>query len=440
MTTKPPDDNDRAQRGDLNDDPLDGTEPVEGSMEPDPDVEDLLSWKHSGRRRQYPYSTLRNAVTVFTHDPRWRGRLRRNLHAACFEVDDESISDLAESNAALWLDEVYGIVMSTRQVSEAMRVVANRQTFHPVRDYLGALEWDRVERLPTMLSRFWGVKPSELVSEIARCWMVGCVARVMQPGCQMDTTLILAGEQGVGKSSSIRYGLVPSPGWFSDARIDCSGKNKDTYALISGIWIYELAELEGMRRKQVDEVKQFLSVTVDRYRPSYGRNPIVQPRQTVFVGTTNREVFLDDATGHRRFWPVTVGKRIDHKGIARWRDQLWAEAAARYARKEQWHLKRSSEPLLKAHNEHFEAQDPLSASVSAFVFAQAPGGSFSVSQVLDHLKVPQERRSRRDDNRIAAILKECGCIRDGRSSNKTGRMHLWKLPQPHLVFDGENTA
>ena len=55
----------------------------------------------------------------------------------------------------------------------------------------------------------------------------------------------------------------------------------------------------------------------------------------MFGGTTNRDDFLHDETGARRYWPVKVVK-IDLAWLRKNRDQLFAEAKARFDRGEEW--------------------------------------------------------------------------------------------------------
>lgn len=435
------DENDLLRAGTLPDDPTDGCVEVQSAgdagplleAEPHPDVVDLLDWRYDRRGVQIaPRSSLRNVVTVLRRDPRWRRRLRYNTFTYRVEVDGRGIRDSDETRAAVWFDETYSIRVSSALISEAVAMVARDQPFHPVRAYLEGLSWDGRERLPTMLQRFWGAPDDPLVSTQGVCWMIGCIARIMSPGCQMDTTLILVGGQGAGKSSSIKNGLCPDPEWFSDARLDFSGRNKDTLQLIAGKWIYEVAELVGTRKRDNEETKAFLTRTVDRYRPPYGRHVQDQERQNVFIGTTNEDAFLRDPTGSRRFWPVLVGK-IDIPGLKAARDQLWAEAFARFRRGEVWWLESGDAARVETRNEDFEEQDPWNGPIAAIIRVWPPGKTFTVGDVLDELKVPIDRRSRGHDNRVAEICKRCGCTKAGRARRSGGRVRLWRTPDGSAV-------
>lgn len=104
---------------------------------------------------------------------------------------------------------------------------------------------------------------------------------------------------------------------------------------IRGRWIIEMGELTSMRTVHVDKIKAFMSRKEDRFRPPYGRVVIEAPRQCVFVGSTNRDEYLHDETGARRFWPVRCGG-LRPDDLLKDRDQIWAEALALYRAKVPW--------------------------------------------------------------------------------------------------------
>jgi predicted P-loop ATPase len=134
---------------------------------------------------------------------------------------------------------------------------------------------------------------------------------------------VLEGKQGQGKSEAIE--ILAGAENFSDQSI-LGVDDRKQQELTEGVWLYEIGELNGMRRADLEHVKAFASRKSDRARPAYGRYSISQPRRTIFFGSTNQGEYLQDDTGNRRFWPVSV-HRIDLDGLRRDRDQLWAEAS-----------------------------------------------------------------------------------------------------------------
>src|SRR5262245_16675409 len=153
--------------------------------------------------------------------------------------------------------------------------------------------------------------------------LIAGVRRIRKPGCKFDTALVFEGKQGTSKSKLVR--ILASEPWFSD-NLPVGADAKLIIEQTAGVWIVELAELSGMRRSEVEAVKTMLSRQSDRARPSYGRHAVDRHRQFIFIGTINETRYLKDTTGNRRFWPVKTGE-LDYIGLARDRDQLWAEAA-----------------------------------------------------------------------------------------------------------------
>lgn len=388
---------------------------------PDPEVSVALERSHSGAVR----GTLRNALTVLEADPRWCGRLRLNVFSGQVEYDGRLIRDEDEVGIYRWLSEQYHLEIGTQRVSEALRYLASQDSYHPVCEYLDSLQWDGVARIGGLLSRYFGAADTPLHQELGRRWLISCVARVRQPGCKVDTVLILAGSQGLGKSRGLRA-LAVRPQWFSDSAIDF--RSKDAYQVLPGTWIYELAELDSFRRSEASAIKAFLAAQEDRYRPSYGRNTVHMPRQTVFCGTTNEEEFISDPTGSRRFWPVRVSV-VDTEAIEADRDQIWAEAQAAYAAGETWWLDPGADDELRQESEQYRQVDAWEAPIARWVAGRV--SDFTVDELLEAaLAIEPGRQTRGDSMRAAGILKRVGCTKGARRRDQAGaRVYPWTPPR-----------
>ena len=276
-----------------------------------------------------------NVALILERDPAWAGLLRLDSFANRIVMTREppfggtrrEVTDAELSEIAAWFGHPYSYDMSVSQslAAETVSMVATRYAYHPVCEYLDALEWDGVPRVDGLFTAFFGGADDDYTLAVSRLFMLSCVARVRHPGCKVDTMVVLEGSQGLGKSSGIRE--LVGPEWFMDTSQPFG--DKDFYQALAGKWVIELAEIAALSKPDVNKVKAGLSAQKDTYRPSYGRVARDYPRQCVFVGTTNESEYLRDHTGARRFLPVRAGF-VDRSGLRQNRDQLWAEASVRY--------------------------------------------------------------------------------------------------------------
>lgn len=223
----------------------------------------------------------------------------------------------------------YGMRQPAEFWDEVVQHLSGQYRFHPVRLFLDRLTWDGVERIDTWLRDFVHVEDNEYTRTVGAQFLIAAVRRVRRPGCKFDTLMVLEGAQGSGKSSigPILAGTL----WFGDS-VPIGASPKLTVELTAAKWIVELPELTGISKRQVEEVKAFLSRQVDEAREAYGRKASRVPRQFVLYGSTNDDAYLIDATGNRRFLPIKClggAGSIDLGGLSLVRDQLWAEAAHR---------------------------------------------------------------------------------------------------------------
>jgi predicted P-loop ATPase len=263
---------------------------------------------------------LENAVDtrVFRKDL-FRNRVSYGVATPWGGEKDKALTDTDLNLVRHWLDTHYRFEPAKDLVDDAIDILATRNSFHPIRDYLNALPpWDGKDRLATWLKDILGAEgPEDYLSQAFRKWMVAAVKRVFEPGAQFDWMLVLEGVEGLGKSTFFR--TLAGEAYFRDNLPDL--RDKDAAQALDGIWICELAEVEDyFRRNQREVFKAYLTRRVDKYRPPFGRKSIEAYRQCVFAGSTNEEEFLHSDSGNRRVVPVKVSAR----------DQLWAEALLIY--------------------------------------------------------------------------------------------------------------
>lgn len=280
------------------------------------------------------FSELTNAPTTITPWP-WRDK-----PGALTDSDDLRLGD--------WLCSTYKIKPASRAaLAEAIDTVADARRFHPIREWLQGLQWDKRPRLGKWLMHVLQIDPTAITPRqrryfelMGRFILMGQVARVMEPGCKFDYSPVLEGVAGVGKSTLVK--VLVGEEFFSDTHFDI-GNGKDGMEQLEGLWAYELAELTALRRADSEQVKQFFSSTVDRFRGAYGRFVQPHPRQCVIWCTTNKRQYLYDLTGNRRFWPVWVDKPVRTEWLKVWRAQLFAEALHEYLKGERYFPTREEE-------------------------------------------------------------------------------------------------
>jgi predicted P-loop ATPase len=237
--------------------------------------------------------------------------------------------------------------------------------------------------------------------EAGRMFLIALVARIYEPGCKADYMLILEAEQGARKSTAC--GILAGE-WFSDSLPDI--RDKDANQHIHGKWLIEIAELSASRRAEAEALKAFVSRTVERYRPPYGRKEVIEPRQCLFIGTTNQSNYLRDETGARRFWPVKVGK-IDTDALAHDRDQLFAEAVHLYRAGARWWPDQEfeREHIKPQQDDRFEG-DPWDDAISAYVASLQRVRVTDVA--IGALSLEKSKVGTPEQRRIAAVLIKLG--------------------------------
>lgn len=286
--------------------------------------------------RGEPYANLDSAIAVMQGHPRFAGRIwydtfHQDMFTTWDSDDPRPWVDADRLRVATVFQREFGLVkFSDELIDKAAIAVAQADQRDELHDWLQSLRWDGTPRLHGWLQRAVGAPDDEYHNAIGRNFILSMVARGLVPGCKVDTMPVFEGAQGAGKSK-----LLGILGGKYYAELTESLDTKDFFVVIQGKWLIEIAELDAFRRTDVTRIKQVLSAQQDRCRLPYAKRAVDLPRRVVFAGSTNEHEYLRDATGARRFWPLTVAS-IDHAWLQSNRAQLFAEAVEAFQEKAIW--------------------------------------------------------------------------------------------------------
>jgi predicted P-loop ATPase len=382
--------------------------------------------------RGKPRRNLYNLLLFLRESPGLGRTLRYNDFSGRVEWNGKPLADEDIIDIRLIIEEAgaqLGFDPSKDDVRPAVARHALENRFDPVRDYLDGSTWDKRPRLDTWLRDFMGAPEHEMIAIFGSKFLIGAVARIYEPGCQMDNMLVFEGKQGAGKTTAVSalFGRDMMISSISDF------KTKESSIAIQGRWVVEVAELAALKKTDITDIKRFLTETVDQYRPTYGNNMVDRPRRCVFIGTTNEHQYLKDATGNRRFWPVPCGD-VRVADLAAVRDQIWAEAVSRYRSGEKWWLTDAEHVARAEALQGDRAEGDTWADVIDRWLAdpEVIGHEFmSVGVILSEaIKMPIDRQGKLDEMRVSNHLTKRGWTRVKKRLTKNAPpVWCWKRPE-----------
>ena len=357
--------------------------------------------------------TINNLVMILTNDPNLKGKIVTDEFAGCglamgvlpWSQDDgpRRWSDTDDAGALWYMETFYGIP-SKEKLFAALAIVGGQHKVNEVADYLRGLKWDGKKRLETLFIDYLGAEDNVYTRAVARKSLAAAVARAIDGGVKYDYMPILAGPQGIGKSTLL--GTLGGK-WFSDSLTTFEGR--EAAEMLQGTWLNEIGELNAMSKNEVAAVKQFLSKRNDIYRAAYGRRSEEHPRRCVFFGTTNDAEFLRDSTGNRRFLPIDVG--INEARMSVFDDlpgnvdQIWAEAVMYWRAGEALYLTGEAYRLAQEAQERHKEESGTEGMIYDFLEMEVPTN-------WDQLDITQRRMwiqgsSRADNPELMQMNKVC---------------------------------
>lgn len=383
----------------------------------------FVSWQQLGLEcasNGLPHPHLANAYKILANHPEivgriWYDEFHGKVFQTLFQAEPAEWQDQNDTRLTIWIQTSLRLAkMGRKTVQLAVEDFARQNVKNEVREWMEALEWDHHERLPNLMAAAFGAPEGEYAAAVGRCWFVSMAARTFDPGCKVDTMPVFEGFQGKHKSTALD---AIGGKWFAEMHEEVT--SKDFLQNLRGKLLIEIAELHAFRRSEIDKIKGIISCRRDRYRESYGRHAADYPRRGVWAGTTNRDDWVQDDTGARRFWPIAC-RAIDVDYLRKHREQLFAEAVYRFKAGEPWW--NIDTELAKRETDERREVDPWSPAVLHYCQTRS---EVTVSEVLaEVLDIPLRDRGKVEQMRIASIFRLAGFTRQ--TVWRNGRMiKIW---------------
>jgi predicted P-loop ATPase len=355
-----------------------------------------------------PLAIVENAIVILSKDPEWMSKLAYDemlRKTMLVNSDPRPLEDNDVVGIQCWLQRNGGLRrIGKSSTQDAVDRCCRAHRYHPLRDYLTALEWDGTARVDNWLTRYLGAEDTAYTQQIGRMFLVAMVARILRPGCKADHMMVLEGAQGIKKSMACQ---VLAGDYFTDNLRDID--HKDVSLHLRGVWLVEISEMHAIGRAEATALKAFMSRQEERFRPPYGREEVIEPRQCVFVGTSNKDQYLRDETGGRRFWPVKCGT-IDIEGLKADRGQLLAEAVALFEEREPWWPDAAFEAeYIEPQQETRYEADEWANLIEDHLANRMLGDKTTIAQIAkEALGLEPARLGMAEQKRISAILRRLG--------------------------------
>ena len=337
----------------------------------------------------------------------------------------QAITDNWVSKVRYWFDSHGWEPMRKETINDAIAVVVNENQKDSAQEWLLSLEWDGVSRLDEFARRIHADN-FDYAHAVSRYWWSGMAGRIMKPGCQLDSVIILYGEQGLQKSSLLRVMAPEIAG--QDTRAECSiqtimGEGEKSGRALRGIIITELDEFSTSKYSDKEPLRSAITRRSERLVPKWKEHAVVYQRRNIFVATTNIEDMLSDDTGERRYLPLTITQEIDLEWVRMNKEQLWAEARSLFTGTGvAW--KEAQARVAEVHKLH-KSVDAWDMMVADYVQDKQV---VSQQEILSRLGFEYKDQNRISMNRVNSILLKLGYVKH--------RMSVDNVRQYYFVAKG----
>ena len=274
--------------------------------------------------------------------PEWREGTNAQQPKASFEGDEallnRNVTDFDITTITADIRRAFGAEIhqwNEKKTEDFLRQMVGGAAVDPFLDYIKTLEWDGKIRIPEMISN---LEHTDYTRAWCEKFLYSLIHRLMRPGAKVDYVFTMVGVSNTRKTSFFKsptLGILPTAE-FSQLPTE----NKDELLKTQSSAVALLDEIDTIidkgksRGASAGGLKAFITGTTDTYREPYGHRVKVYPRRWVLTASSNREDFISDLDGHRRWAVLEITEQIPDEltpdGDRSYWDLLLAEAYHRY--------------------------------------------------------------------------------------------------------------
>ena len=351
-------------------------------------------------------------------------------------------SDTDDSESRHYIETWYHI-RSTSKLTDAFNILLSHRHRNRLQERIKSIKWDGIPRCQFFLIRWLKADDTAYVRECSRLIFAQGIKRAFEPGCKAEIVIVLKGDQGCGKSTIVMW-LALNPEFYSAVS---SFIGQEGAEAVQGKWVCEIEEMlatianDKYSSKAEAMAKSYISTQSAFYRNPYAHRPTEHPRTNIFIGTTNKDRFLTDLTGNRRWYPVDCHSDAyelyeNEESIKNYIEQCWAEMYDAYTRKDPLSSVTAGEAVRhiiieKQHDS--EMEDPRVGLIERYL-TESAAEYVSCQEIWTRALHPDVHDkascTRRDANEIGEILRlKLGCQPVGKKYfPEFGTQHCYKVP------------
>lgn len=337
----------------------------------------------------------------------------------------DDTDDKINTQFAKLRSECVRIGLPEKIVDAYLPAIIDSNSINPLLDMVKSKPWDGVDYMAKTRACLKTKDDPFYVKEITTNWYVQCVAAwdyarsspIPHVLPRFENVIVYQASQGVQKTKFFEM-LVPTDfRKYVTTGIHLDTTNKDSVKLAICAGIAELGEIDSTFKKEVAEIKAFLSKPKDKMRLPYAKSESDFKRRTSFCASVNAEDFLVDPTGNRRFQPISLDAIDFNAYLEIDKQQLWAQAWELYVSGHKWWIdpaidvelyamlnkKHSSHMVITAVDDIIERvirdsmdanSDPLGLGVPQFPHAIGSHGFVwkTATEIATHYKIPSTKR------------------------------------------------